>query len=287
MSVHVVTDSVASMPSHYLESLGIEVVSLFVNDGDRHEADVDIDLDSFYRRLADMSHIPTSSQPSVESFVTAFGDAVRRGQDVVGVFISEKMSGTVQTARMAAEMVLEQMPGARIEIVDSRSNSMQEGFAALAAAKAAQAGESVERCVAAAIETTKRTRYLFTPDTLEYLRRGGRIGTAGALLGTLLQIRPILTVRDGETTTFAKVRTTSRALSEMARTFADDIATFGLRQVVVHYIADRAAAEEFAAAHIAPIVGTEVEIVPVSPVIGVHVGPAVAVAYETERELTR
>ena len=285
MPVHVVTDSVASMPSHYLERFGIEVVPLFVNDGDRHEVDGEIDHDSFYRRLADMSHIPTSSQPSVESFVTAFGDAVRRGQDVVGVFISEKMSGTFQTAQMAAEMVLEQMPHARIEIVDSRSNSMQEGFAALAAAKAAQAGESVEQCVAAAIETTKRTRYLFTPDTLEYLRRGGRIGAAGALLGTLLQIRPILTVSDGETTTFAKVRTTSRALSEMARTFGDEKEKYGLRQVVVHYIADRAAAETFAREQIEPIVGAEVEIVPVSPVIGVHVGPAVALAYETEREL--
>lgn len=285
MTVHVVTDSVASLPDDLRDEHGIEVVSLFVNDGERNEADVDIDLEAFYRRLADMSHLPTSSQPSVESFVTAFQAAVQRGQEVVGVFISEKMSGTIETARLAAGMVRDQLPDARIEIVDSRSNSMQEGFAALAAARAARAGETIERCVAAAVETTSRTRYLFTPDSLEYLRRGGRIGAAGALLANLLQIRPILTVENGETTTFAKVRTTGRALTEMARTFGDDVREHGLVEVFVHYIADRGAAESFARDHIEPIAGRPVRVVPVSPVIGLHVGPAVALVYQTAREL--
>ncbi len=287
MPVQVVTDSVASVPPEDLEGYGLEVVTLYVNDGVRHEADVDINLDEFYRRLADLEHIPTSSQPSVESFVETFGAAVRRGCDVVGVFISEKMSGTVESARMAAEMVRAEQPSARIEIVDSRSNSMQEGFAAIAAAKAAQAGAALERCVEEAVATTKRTRYLFTPHTLEYLKKGGRIGTASALLGTLLQIRPILTVEDGETATFAKVRTQSKALSEMAGQFGDDIREHGLREVLVHYIADRETAAAFARDAIEPIAGREVRVCPVSPVIGVHVGPAVAIVYETESELRR
>lgn len=285
MSVQVVTDSVSSIPREQAEDLGIEVVSLYVNDGVRHEADLEIDLDAFYARLADMSHLPTSSQPSVESFVAVFQSAVERGSAVLGVFISEKMSGTVETARMAADMVRERMPAAAIEIVDSRSNSMQEGFAAIAAAKAARAGETLERCTAAASDTIARTRYLFTPHTLEYLRRGGRIGAASALVGSLLQVRPILTVENGETTTFGKVRTQSRALAEMTRQFSEDVHRFGLKNVVVHYISDRDTAQRYAHEQIAPIVEFDVPVIPVSAVIGLHVGPAVAIAYETEREI--
>jgi DegV family protein with EDD domain len=209
---------------------------------------------------------------------------VERGSDVVGVFISEKMSGTVQTARLAADMIRSEFPAARIEVVDSGSNSMEEGFGAIAAAKAAQAGESIERCVAAAQQTLRRSRYLFTPHTLEYLRRGGRIGGASALIGGLLQIRPILTVERGETQTFSKVRTQSRAMAEITRKFAEDIAAYGLVQVIVHYISDRELAEQYAKEQIEPIVGGPVRVIPVSPVIGLHVGPAIAIAYETERD---
>lgn len=285
MPIRVVTDSVASIPRDTVDELGMRVLTLFVNDGEQTMADLDIDLPTFYDRLADLEHIPTSSQPSVESFIDAFTQAVREGLAVVGVFISSKMSGTCETARMAADIVKQESPDAVIEIVDSRSNSMQEGFAAIAAAKAAKAGASVSEAVSAAVEATKRTRYLFTPHTLEYLKKGGRIGKASALLGGLLQIKPILTVEDGETTTFGKVRTTARALDEMARQFGEDVRQFGLADVVVHYIADEAAAKEYAARSIEPLAGRSVPVVPVSPVIGVHVGPAVAVCYQTERPL--
>lgn len=281
----IVTDSVASLPVRIAEQLGIEVVSLWVNDDDSHMRDVDIDLGAFYRRLADMAHLPTSSQPSVDSLVQAFTRGVAGGSAVIGVFISEKMSGTVQAARLAADMVRESVPEAVIEIIDARSNSMQEGFVAMAAARAAAAGESLEGCIKAARDTIARSRYLFTPASLEYLRRGGRIGGASALLGQLLQIRPILTVEDGETATFAKVRTQARALSEMAATFASDIAEHGFSDAVVHYIADRAPAEAFARDSIAAIAGREVEVVPVSPVIGLHVGPAVGLVYVTQDPL--
>jgi len=283
MAVRIVTDSVASIPESDAVELGIDVVDLFVNDGDRNVPDRQIELGAFYRRLADSKTLPTSSQPSVESLISAFSEAVKHGSDVVGVFISAKMSGTVETARMAAEMVRDQLPNARIEIVDSGSNSLQEGFCAMAAARAAQAGETVDKCVRAALDTATRTRYLFSPSSLEYLRRGGRIGSASALLGTLLQIRPILTVENGETTTFAKVRTQSKALSEMAVTFATDIQRHGLRRVAVHYIGDRDPAEKFASTQIEPIAGMAVPVVPVSAVVGLHVGPAVGVVYETER----
>lgn len=284
MSVCVVTDSVAAIPADLLESHGIDVVSLFINDGESNQAEVDMDVSVFYRRLEDMRTLPTSSQPSVESMLSAFRGGLDRGCDVLGVFISEKMSGTVQTARMAADMLAEEYPGGRIEILDSRSNSMEEGYGVLAAAAAAKAGESIEGCTAAAADTLRRTRYLFTPHTLEYLRRGGRIGGASALIGGLLQLRPILTVEAGETQTFARVRTQGRALAEITAKFAQDVGDFGLSDVCVHYISDEQTARKYAQEQIEPLVNAGVRVIPVSPVIGLHVGPAVAIVYTTERD---
>ena len=282
--VNVVTDSLASIPADIVDEFGLQVASLYVHDGDQERPEIEIDVAAFYRRLADMSTLPTSSQPSVEALLGAFQRATEAGCDAVGVFASSKMSGTLQTAALAARMLSDERPEARIELIDSGSNSMQEGFGAIAAAKAAAAGEPIEECVAAAKTTLARSRYLFTPHTLEYLRRGGRIGGASALIGGLLQIRPILTVEQGEVKTFAKVRTQARALAEMTRKFADDVSAFGLAQVVVHYIVDRDLGEQYAREQIEPIAGAPVRVIPVSPVVGLHVGPAVGIVYETQRD---
>jgi DegV family protein with EDD domain len=286
MSVCVVTDSVASIPADLLSAYDIDVVSLFINDGDSNQAELDMDVSAFYARLEDMKTLPTSSQPSVESMLSAFRRGLERGCDVLGIFISAEMSGTFQTARMAADMLAEEFPDGRIELLDSRSNSMEEGYGVLAAAIEAKAGAAIERCIAAATETLQRTRYLFTPHTLEYLRRGGRIGGASALIGGLLQIRPILTVEGGVTDTFARVRTQSRALAEITRKFTEDTKAFGLANVCVHYISDRQTAQDYAREQIEPLVGESVRVIPVSPVIGLHVGPAVAIVYTTERDWT-
>jgi DegV family protein with EDD domain len=283
MTVSVVTDSLASIPREVADANGIEVVSLFINEGDSSRAELGLDVAAFYRRLEDTRVLPTSSQPPVDSLAEAFRRALERGSEVLGVFVSSKMSGTIEAARIAADLVIAERPGTRIELLDSYSNSMEEGFGALAAAKAASAGATIERCGELARDTLSRTRYLFTPETLEYLRRGGRIGNASALLGGLLQIKPILTVAAGETTTVSKVRTRSRALAEIARMFTDDATAYGLVQAIVHYIGDPAPAEEFARTHVEPVAGGPVRVIPVSPVIGLHVGPAVGVVYETER----
>jgi DegV family protein with EDD domain len=185
---------------------------------------------------------------------------------------------------MAAGMLVDEYPDLRIETLDSRSNSMEEGYGVLAAAAAAKEGASIEDCMASAADTLRRTRYLFTPRTLEYLRRGGRIGGASALIGGLLQIKPILTVEDGETQTFARVRTQTRALAEMTRKFTADTGEFGLVNACVHYISDVETAEKYASEQIAPLVGEAVGVIPVSPVIGLHVGPAIGLVYTTERD---
>jgi len=284
MPVSVVTDSVSSIPAPDAAGLGIDVVSMYIHDGQTNLRELDMDVADFYRRIQDMDTLPTSAQPSIDSFVSVFKSAVDRGSEVLGVFVSHKMSGTYDAACMAAGIVLAERPGARIELLDSGSNSLQEGFGAIAAAKAAKAGATIDRCIHAAQDTLRRTRYLFTPTTLEYLRRGGRIGAASAMVGGLLQIKPILTVENGEATQFGKVRTQSRALAEIARKFSDDVSAYGLRQVVVHYIGDIEPAQRFARQHIEPLVGRPVRVIAVSPVVGLHVGPAVALVYETELE---
>lgn len=286
MPVHVITDSLSSMPRGLASSLDLEVVGLRLFDGTSEFNDAVLDPDEFYARLADVALVASSSQPSVDSFLSAFRASAERGLDTLGVFVSSKMSGTIESARLAAQMLSAEFADARVEIVDSLSNSMQEGFAALAAAKAAQAGATLEDCIEAAKGAIQRTRYLFVPDGLDYLRRGGRIGGASALLGTLLNIRPILTVTSGETNVFAKVRSVQRAWALMVARLTEDAKDFGLADVVVHYIGERDSATRFAAEFVTPIVGRRVEVVPVSPVIGLHVGPAVGLCYLTERPIT-
>ncbi len=285
MSVHVITDSTAYLPETLLAEFGIGVVQLFVNDGSASVPEADVDLDAFYRRLAEIDHLPSTAQASIEDLAEAFRQDSEAGDDVLGVFISEAMSGTVQAARVAAGLVAEEGRSARIEVLDSRSNCMQMGVAVLAAARAAQEGGSLDACENAAREAMRRTRYLFTPASLEYLRRGGRIGGASALVGQLLQVRPILTVENGETQVFARVRTAAKALSTIAETFASDVQAKGLRSVYCHSIADRETAERFAAEKIEPIASRAVEVIEVGPCIGLHVGPAVGLVYETEEPL--
>ena len=285
MSVSVVTDSTAYLPVRMAEALGIGVVQLFVNDGGDSVPENQVDLESFYRRLAEMTGLPTTSQASVEDLAEAFRGPASRGDDALGIFISEAMSGTVQAARIAAGIVRHEGHPGHVEVLDSRSNCMQMGVAVLAAATAARHGASLADCVDAAAETMRRSRYLFTPATLEYLRRGGRIGGASALLGQLLQVRPILTVENGETQAFARVRTPAKALATIADTFRADVEVKGLRGVYCHYIANCEAAERFVVDLVEPIAMRPVEVVSVGPVIGLHVGPAVGLVYETEEPL--
>lgn len=285
MGVRIVTDSTNYLPAEELDRLGIERVSLYVHDGDAMRREVDLDLPAFYRRLADMRTVPTSSQPSPEEVVGAFTEAVEDGDEVLGVFLSGRMSGTVQAAELAASMVRERHPDARITVLDSESNCMQEGFAVLSAAEKAAAGATIEECESAARETMRRTRFLFAPHTLEYLARGGRISGASALLGSLLQLVPVLTVDDGETNVAGKVRTRKRAFGELVSRMQQDVERCGLRRAVVHGIVDLEEAARFAREWVEPAVGKPVDVVPIGPVIGLHVGPAVGLVYETEHPL--
>ena len=282
MAVKVITDSTSYVPRESRAELDLGVAGLSsLLDGVVYPDDAE-DYEPFYTALASSSAMPTTSQPPVQDMVDLMEERVTAGHDVVGVFISEKMSGTYSTALLARDMVLERHPGARIEVVDGESNSMELGFAALAAARAAAAGEALGAVVQAARATIERTRFLFVPETLEYLRRGGRIGNASALIGSLLQIKPILTVVGGQTDVFAKVRTRPKAVQTILDTFARDIAEKGgLAGAIVHHIHDEDAGRALAE-RASEVAGRSVGICPIGPAIGAHVGPgAIALVYHT------
>jgi len=281
----VVTDSTSYLPKHLREQYNIRVVSLGVNFDTETYKEEEIDNSTFYDKMAKSPKIPTSSQPAVEDLYNAFEELVKEGHSVVGVFLSSDMSGTYSTAAMARNMVIEKYPEAIIELIDSRSNCMQSGFVSLTAAKAVQAGASLEEVLGQANSIIYKSRFIFSPEVLDYLKKGGRIGGASALLGAILQIKPILTVIDGKTAVLDKVRTKKRAIQKMVHIFLEDIKSKGLGDVIVHHINNEAEGRELAKT-LESSIGRTVEVYPIGPVIGLHVGPGtLGIAYYTERPL--
>jgi len=282
VGVAVLTDSTSYLPRDVREQLRIGVVRLSSTlDGVTYSDDAE-DFEPFYRALRSAQRFPTMSQPSIQDLVDAIEAPVAAGDGVVGVFISAEMSGTYSAALLARDVVLERHPGAEVAVLDARSNSMELGYAAMAAARDALAGGTVEGAVAAARAMMERTRLLFVPDTLEFLRRGGRIGGTVALVGSALSVYPLLTVVDGGMNVFARARSKAGALDEVVVAFAADLdACGGLDEAVVHHIQAEAEASELAA-RLADVAGRDVRLAPVGPAIGAHVGPgAIGVAYST------
>jgi DegV family protein with EDD domain len=285
MAVRVVTDSTSYIPAGEAADLGIEVVQLSATIGGVTRDEKDIDAEAFYREMLQGGVFPTSSQPPVAAMVAALEGPVTAGDEVAAVLISSKMSGTYETALMARAQILERHPGAGIAVVDSLSNCMEEGFAVLAAARVARSGGSLEAAVEAARDTTSRTRWLFAPASLEYLRMGGRIGNARALLGSLLNLRPILTVVDGVTSTVRSVRSHRRAIETIADMVVADAEAHGLADIVVHHILDEEEAEILAGL-LEPRLGRRPRVQLLGPAVGLHVGPGtLGVVYETNEDL--
>lgn len=284
MAIKVITDSTSYIPYHLREEYDISVVSLGVTIDAETFREEDMDNEDFYVRMAQAKSLPTSSQPAPREFYQVFENKLRENHDVVGIFLSSEMSGTYSTALMVKNMLLEKYPAAKIEIVDGRSNSMELGFAVLAAAKAAKAGQPMEEVIAQAKYVMERSRFLFVPDTLHYLQKGGRIGGAAALLGSLLQIRPILTVIDGKTALLSKVRKKERALQEIVKIFLTDIEQKGLEDAVIHHINFPREAQALAE-QLAQRTGRVIPVYSIGPVIGLHVGPGtLGIAYYTKEK---
>ena len=234
----------------------------------------------FYEEMSKSNEIPTSSQPSIEELYNLMETLVKEGHDIIGIFLSSDMSGTYSSSHLAKEMILEQYPNANIRLIDSRSNGMQMGYAVLEAARAATLNKSLDEVVSVAEHTIKNSKFIFTPDVLDYLKKGGRIGGASALLGSILQIRPILTVEDGKTTVLTKVRTKKKAIDKIVEIVMEQNNKKEIKELIVHHIDCEKEGLELAEKLKSSLNLKEVKIQSIGPIIGLHVGPgSIGVAY--------
>jgi DegV family protein with EDD domain len=272
MTVAVVTDSTHYLPADVLARHGVHVVSLYVKRGDTLERESEIaDLDAFYARLRSASDVPTTSQPSVGDFLAVYEPLLQAGRDIVSIHLSGAVSGTYGAAMQAREQLAERGLGDRVAVIDSRSSAAGLGLAAIAAATRAGDGAGLAEVAAHATAALPQLRIWFCLDTLEYLRRGGRVGGAQAWVGGALRIKPILTV-DGEIKPVERVRTAGRAFERMVD-YLRRMQADGVDGWLVQHIQAPGEAQRLVD-HGRELFGSEPLFVSeVGPVIGVYLGP--------------
>ena len=275
--VIVTTDSSAYLPQQYVDELGVEVIPLTLNwNGKTYRDGIDIQPDEFYIRLAQSSTLPTTSQTSVNDYVKLYQRLLDEDYAVLVMPISQGISGSYFSAVQAKES----FPGAPVEVVDTRLVSMALSFQVLAAARAARDGASLEECKQVAYEAYKHIGVYFVVDTLKYLHAGGRIGGGKRFMGTTLNIKPILEIRDGKIEAVKSVISISKALDAMVQLVEKDIAgRKPVRVSVFHAQADEKA--RVLLDDITKRLNADESILSyVSPVIGSHVGPGtLSIAY--------
>jgi DegV family protein with EDD domain len=268
-----VADTTGYLPRESVDHLGIELVSLYVTLDGVTEKETEMgDFSDFYKRLRASDGMPTTSQPSVGDFIDVYEPILSEGKEILSVHISAGLSGTHETALQAKEqLTAEGKGGERIEVFDSRSAAGGTGMIQLAGAVAARQGQSAAEALATVTAAREELKIWFAPDTLEYLRRGGRIGGAQALIGSALQIKPILTFEE-EVTPGEKVRTSKKVVERM-KALSEERHAAGCDGWVIQHIDDAERADALAEA-CREIYGCEpVMISQIGPVVGAHGGP--------------
>jgi len=268
MPVKIVTDSGADLPEELAKELGISVVPVYVRFGEEVYRDrVTISEDEFYERLTHDPVHPNTTQPGPQDFLEVYQKLSSDADGIVSIHISGKLSGTYNSALMARDMM---EGGCPIEVVDSETLSMSVGLIAIAAAEMAKAGESMEKIVEGVKQAIPKTYLFFLLDTLEYLRRGGRIGKAKALLGSVLNVKPMLTVKDGVLVPAGQVRTRAKGIDKLFE-FVKEATDIQDLAVVYNTTPDEAQA---LADRLGSVFDSEkIRIARVGPGLGVHGGP--------------
>lgn len=272
-NIVVVTDSTSNLPPDLVSEQGIPVIPLKVHWGDETYVDgVTLHPEQFYRWLQERNDFPTTSQPSAGEFIEFFKSVADQSTSpvtILGIFISAELSGTLLSATQAEAM----LPDLDIHLVDSRSVSLGLGFQVLAAQQAVREGASLDATLARVQRVRESTTLIFTVDTLEYLHRGGRIGGAARLLGSALNLKPLLTIEEGRVEVLEKIRSRRKAIQRMI-TLAEE--SLGAEPPVAAGVIDVDAAET--AEHVVSEVMTRLR--PrrlyrswVTPVVGGHAGP--------------
>ncbi len=269
MGVRVVTDSACDLPDDLVAKLDIEIVPLTIRFGSDELVDRrELSTDDFWRRLTESDVLPETSAPSAGAFEKSFRSLVDGGADgIVCINLSSKLSATMQAAQVAAKAVRDDCP---VEVVDSLHVSMGLGNLCITAARQAAEGESLESIVATVLDQRERTKLYGTLDTLEFLKKGGRVGNARALLGSMLAIKPVVEVRDGVVEEAGKVRTRSKAL----RLLVDKVKESPVENLAVLHGNAPDLGELLDM--LDPLVGRdEIVVGQIGPVIGTHAGPRV------------
>jgi DegV family protein with EDD domain len=277
-NVRIVTDSTADIPQTVREALGIEFVPLKVHFGEETYLDaVTIKSEDFYGKLAQAEQLPTTSQPSPVDFLDKYKQLADTPEaEIISIHLSAALSGTYQSAVLAKSLLEEKV---NVTIVNSKSASYGLGMLAVEAAKSAQAGKSKEECLNLIRQLREQTKLYFLVDTLEYLQKGGRIGKAAALFGSLLNIKPILTVdSEGEIAPVDKVRGNKKAVGRIVELLKQDFPDRKVNAVVAHSNA-LAAAEEFGEVLRQHFNIQDLSFTSIGPVIGTHVGPGTTAVF--------
>ncbi|HXB65176.1 MAG TPA: DegV family protein [Solirubrobacteraceae bacterium] len=271
-AVAIVTDTTQYLPPALAEREGIHRVSLYVGWGEHKQREIDLDsFDAFYDRLRVDPELPTTSQPSIGDFLAVWEPLLDAGHDIVSVHLSSGISGTCDAARQAHGLLSERGLGERVEVIDGETACGGLGLLALAGAAAARGGADKEGVVTRIRDTRAVLKIWFCIDTLEYLRRGGRVGKAQAWLGTTLRIKPILTL-GYEITPVERVRTAGRAFERMVQ-YMHELRDAGSDAWVVQHIQATDQAQRLIE-HGREIYGSEPLFTSeVGPVIGTYVGP--------------
>lgn len=269
-SVAVVTDSTCDLPPEVAAAHGITVVPLNVHFGNEAFRDqIDITTDQFMSRMEGSQKLPTTSQPSVGTFEAVFRDAAETHDEIVCVVLSSKLSGTHQSAQIAAMNVAETI---KVELVDSLNVTYGLGFQALRAAELAAQGQDAATIASTLRAELNRYHVVVFVETLEHLRRGGRIGKAAQMVGSLLQLRPILRIDEGQVVPFERTRTRSKAMEALAE-FAGSVGVPEEIAVLYNTTPDDARKVADKVAVLTP--ERDIIVAQLGPVIATHIGPDV------------
>jgi DegV family protein with EDD domain len=268
--VAIVTDSTIHLPQEFIDKYIIKIAPAVVIWGEEEFVDnVDITPEEFYQRLSKAKEMPTTSQPSPAVCKKVFDGFLAEGYDILCMPVSEKLSGTIASMHQAMDM----LPDANIELVDSLSTSMETGWQIMQVGEAAQKGASLAECKALAEKLRDYTDLILTVDTLEFLHRGGRIGGANRWVGTALNIKPVLEVRDGRIEPLERIRTRNKALNRLVELAVERIGDKKpVYMACIHANIEEAAHDLLA--RVADIVKPEKTVVTgLSPAVGTHTGP--------------
>jgi DegV family protein with EDD domain len=267
--VTIVTDSAATVPKDLAQELNIHVVPVLLNFGSQSLRDgVDVTPTEVYRQLRANKRIPTSSAPSVGDFVRVYASVAQQASGILSIHVAARLSTTHNVALVASQLV----NGVPIHVYDSNTAAMAQGFIVLEAARAAARGATLDGVLDRADEVTSRVQFYFILDTFEYLKRGGRIGAAAALMGTMLQIKPVLHLRDGQVDVLVRPRTRRKALEVLLQLMEAKVGTRPVHMAVSHADAPQEA-EELRQTVAERFNCIELFTTEFTPVMGAHTGP--------------